>query len=147
MSDAKDKTKEGIDDASVKAKQATERALEMTKGAAAEKKFETADATGRAKDAIHEGVDWAKKVADDVTEKASDVTAGARDYAEKAVARFHEGSEQAAHLTRQGFRRVDAMVRANPGPSLALVFGAGIGVGFLLGLALRPSRDQWSFRR
>ena len=75
------------------------------------------------------------------------MTAGARDYAEKAIATFHEGSEQAAHLARQGFRHADAIVRANPGPSLALAFGAGIGIGVVLGLALRPSREQWPFTR
>jgi ElaB/YqjD/DUF883 family membrane-anchored ribosome-binding protein len=143
MSDAKDKIKEGIDEASVKANQATERAAEKTKGASDEKKFETADPTGRAKGAIHEGIDLAKKAADVVTSKASDVTAGARDSAENALAKFHEGSEQIAHLGRQGFRDADALVRANPGTSLTLAFGAGIGIGFMLGLALRPTRNQW----
>jgi ElaB/YqjD/DUF883 family membrane-anchored ribosome-binding protein len=147
MSDAKDKPKEGLDDASVKAKQATERVVEKTKETVEEKKLEVADAAGRAKETINEGVDWAKKLADDAREKASDVTAGVLDYAETAVARIHKGSEQAAHLTRQGFRHADAVVRANPGSTLALVFGAGIGVGCLLGMALRPSRDNWSFRR
>ena len=147
MLDAKDRIKEGIDDASAKAKQATERAVEKVKGAADETKSETPDAIGRVKDAIHEGAEWAKNVAGDVTAKASDATAGARDYAGKAVATLHEGSEQAARLTRQGFRHADAAVRANPGSSLALVFGAGIGLGVLIGMAMRPSRDKWSFMR
>ena len=147
MSDAKDKTKESIDHASVKAEQATERVAEKIKGGADEKKLETDGATGRVKDAVQEGVDSAKKAADSVTEKMSDLTTGARDYAEKAVAKLHEGSEQAADLTRQSIRQAAAIVRANPGPSLALVFGAGIGIGFILGVSLRPSKDQWSFTR
>jgi ElaB/YqjD/DUF883 family membrane-anchored ribosome-binding protein len=147
MSDAKDRIKEGIDDTSAKAKQATERTAERVESIADETKIETADVLGRAKDAIHEGAQWAKNVADDVTAKASDATAGARDYAGKAVATLHEGSEQAARLTRQGFRHADAAVRANPGSSLALVFGAGIGLGVLVGMAMRPSRDKWSFMR
>jgi hypothetical protein len=114
MSDAKDKTKEGIDDASVQARQATERVVEKIKGADDEKKLEIADATGRVNDAIHEGVDSAKKAADAVTEKMSDLTTGARDYAEKAVAKLHEGPEHAADLTRQSIRYAAAIVRANP---------------------------------
>ena len=54
MSEAKDKIKEGIDDASVKAKQATERIVEKTKGAVDEKKSEIADAAGRIEDAIQD---------------------------------------------------------------------------------------------
>ena len=147
MSDAKDKIKEGIDDASVKAKQATERIVEKTRGVADETTFDTADAVGRAKGAIHEGAQWAKNVADDVTAQASDAAIAAREYAGKAVAKLHEGSEQAARLTRQGFRHADTVVRANPRSSVALVFGAGIGVGFLLSMALRPSGDKWSLVR
>jgi ElaB/YqjD/DUF883 family membrane-anchored ribosome-binding protein len=147
MSDSKDRIKEGIDDATVKAKQATERVVEKAKDVADETMLETADAMGRAKDAIHEGVHWATNVAEVVTDKASEATAGARDYTGRAVAKLHEGSEQAAQLTRQGFRHANAVVRANPGSSFAIVFGAGIGVGFLLGMALRPSRDKSSFMR
>jgi ElaB/YqjD/DUF883 family membrane-anchored ribosome-binding protein len=147
MSDAKDKTKESIEHASVKAEQATERVGEKIKGGADEKKLETDGATGRVKDAVQEGVDSAKKAADSVTEKISDLSTGARDYAEKAVAKLHEGSEQAADFTRQSMRHAASIVRANPGPSLALVFGAGIGIGLILGSALRPSRDQWPFTR
>ena len=44
MSDAKEKIKEGIDDAAVKTKQVTEGVVEKSKAAADEKKIETADA-------------------------------------------------------------------------------------------------------
>jgi ElaB/YqjD/DUF883 family membrane-anchored ribosome-binding protein len=147
MSDAKDRIKDGIDDASAKAKKATERAAERVKGIGDETKSETADAVGRAKDAFSEGAHWALNVADDVAAKASDVTAGARDYAGKAVATLHEASEQAARLTRQGLRHADVVARANPGSSLALVFGAGIALGVLVSMAMGPSRDKWSFMR
>jgi ElaB/YqjD/DUF883 family membrane-anchored ribosome-binding protein len=146
MSDAKDKTKESIDQGSEKAEQATERVAEKIKGGADEKKLETGGATGRVKDAVQEGVDSATKAADAVAEKVSDLTTGARDYGEKAVARFQEGSEQAARLARQGYRHADGIVRANPGPSVALAFGVGIGIGFILGSDLRPNRDQWFTR-
>jgi hypothetical protein len=50
MSDAKDKTKESIDQGSVKAEQASEIVAEKIKGGADEKKLETGGATGRVKD-------------------------------------------------------------------------------------------------
>jgi ElaB/YqjD/DUF883 family membrane-anchored ribosome-binding protein len=147
MSDAKGKIKEGNDDAAAKVEHATEQAGDKSKGVADEKKSETDDATARAKVAIQEGVELAKKAADAVTEKTSDLTTGAGEHAGKAVAKFQQGSEQATQLARQGFRHFDTMVRANPGPSLALAFGLGIGIGFILGSALRPRRELWSFMR
>jgi ElaB/YqjD/DUF883 family membrane-anchored ribosome-binding protein len=147
MSDTRDKTKEAIDDAVSKANHATEKVVTRTKDVIDEKKSEAADAVGRGEEAIHESVNQVQTAANAVTEKVSDLGSEAVGYAQKGVAEFHERSAQAIDLSRQGFRHVDALVRANPGLSLALVFGVGIGFGFILGSAVRPKRDRWSFTR
>ena len=69
MSDGKDKTKESIDQGSLKGEQATERVAEKIEGGADEKNLETGDATGRVKHAVQTGVDSATKAADAVAGK------------------------------------------------------------------------------
>ena len=98
-----------------------------------------ADAKDQAKDTFDKGADAAKKAADSVADKAGDVLCGAHGYADRVAGQAREGYRQVAERTHEGIRRADAIVRGNPGPSVAAAFGVGVAVGVILGLSL-PSR-------
>jgi ElaB/YqjD/DUF883 family membrane-anchored ribosome-binding protein len=99
-----------------------------------------ADVKGQANDAISEARDGAKKVAEGVGEKAGEVMSGVRGYAEQVAGRAGEGYREVTERTREGVRRAGAVVRENPGPSVAMAFGVGIAVGAIIGLGLRSGR-------
>lgn len=78
---------------------------------------------------------------EEVTENSSSTIADAaetmRDYAHQAADQFQDVSQQASDAVRQGYERAESTVRSRPAESIAVCFGVGIGVGLLLGLAIR----------
>jgi ElaB/YqjD/DUF883 family membrane-anchored ribosome-binding protein len=102
--------------------------------------YSMADFNDQAKDAIDEGAETAKKVAVAVADKAADVMSGVRDYADRVVGQTREGYGQVAERAQEGIRLADAVVRGNPGPSVATAFGVGIAIGVIVGLTVRSRR-------
>ena len=60
-----------------------------------------------------------------------------KDYSHQAVEKLQQTSQAAADSVRQGYDQAEKMVRQRPVESVAVVFGAGMLVGAVLGLVLR----------
>jgi ElaB/YqjD/DUF883 family membrane-anchored ribosome-binding protein len=60
----------------------------------------------------------------------------AREYFGHAGEQFREGCSQVAGRAREGYRRAGDVVRHNPARSVTSVFGVGLVVGVVVGLAL-----------
>jgi uncharacterized protein YjbJ (UPF0337 family) len=65
------------------------------------------------------------------------VSETAREYAHQASERLHESYDQAVEGLRGGYEEAAEMVRRRPAESLAVVFGAGLVVGLVVGLTMR----------
>jgi uncharacterized protein YjbJ (UPF0337 family) len=61
----------------------------------------------------------------------------AREYTQQAATAVQETSRRAAESVRRGYEETEEMIRRRPGESVAVCFGVGMIVGFVLGLALR----------
>jgi ElaB/YqjD/DUF883 family membrane-anchored ribosome-binding protein len=74
--------------------------------------------------------------ANETMSAAAQAGENAREYVEHAGEQFREGCSQVADRAREGYRRAEDVVRHNPTRSVASVFGVGLVVGVLVGLAL-----------
>jgi uncharacterized protein YjbJ (UPF0337 family) len=63
--------------------------------------------------------------------------ATAQEYAHQASEAMHAGYQQASDSVRARYEQAEGIVRSRPGESVAVVFGAGIITGVVLGLVLR----------
>jgi ElaB/YqjD/DUF883 family membrane-anchored ribosome-binding protein len=64
----------------------------------------------------------------------------AREYLGHAGEQLREGYSRVAHRAGDGYRRAEDLFRHNPARSVASVFGVGLVVGVLVGLALNLRR-------
>jgi ElaB/YqjD/DUF883 family membrane-anchored ribosome-binding protein len=94
-----------------------------------------ADLRDRAKDAVEEGTSNAKKVAEVVADKAAEAVSHVRTWAEPMLDQTHEGYRQLAEQAQDGLRHASKVVRGNPMPSVAAVFGVGIALGVVIGIS------------
>jgi uncharacterized protein YjbJ (UPF0337 family) len=93
--------------------------------------------TGEARDKI-EGFlnDLSANSADAVSRAAEAV----RDYASQAVQTAKEGAEAVAEHARSGYAAAERLVTQRPATSVATAFGAGLVLGVVLSLLIRPQR-------
>ena len=147
MADTSDRIKDGIDDAATKVKQATDTAGEKGRVILGEVKDRMSDARDQGRAAIREGASCSKKAVDQATDKVGDLTNVARNFVEQSVEQSKEGYQQIAEHAEEGVRRAGAMVQANPGTALTLVFAVGFGIGFLFSQLPRRQRERSWFMR
>lgn len=93
--------------------------------------------TGAARREVEEFFD---KYASEASNMASRVAATAREYTQQAGEAVSEGYQEVAHQVQQGYEQAEQVIRARPGESLSVAFGAGIVTGILVMLLMRPSR-------
>ena len=67
----------------------------------------------------------------------SQASEAVRGYAQQAAGAAADTSKKAAEYMNQGYEQAEEMVRQRPVESAAVVFGAGVLVGMVLGLAFR----------
>lgn len=70
-------------------------------------------------------------------EMASRAGSSARDVAYQASERVQDGYEYAAYQVDETLQRAESMIKSRPIESAALLFGTGVAVGVLFGLAFR----------
>ncbi len=68
---------------------------------------------------------------------ASNAAESVRVVANKTSERLQDGYEQAAYQADEYYQQAESMVKTRPMESIGVVFGAGVAVGVLVGLALR----------
>jgi uncharacterized protein YjbJ (UPF0337 family) len=91
--------------------------------------------TGETRETIEEYLNQVTSEGPSVMGRAGET---ARQYAEQATSTIQDASRQAMEGMRQGYSQAGRMVQQNPGQSVAIAAGAGLFVGVLLGLMMRP---------
>ncbi len=91
--------------------------------------------TGETRDNIEEFLHQATSQMGSTMERARE---SARQYAQQASSTIQQASRQAIEGMRHGYSQASHMVQDKPGQSLAVALGAGLFIGVLLGLVLRP---------
>lgn len=75
------------------------------------------------------------------------VTQRLREGAERVGERVREGYDSATEAMARGYRRTEGMIARNPAPSVFMAFGAGLGLGVLMAVALTArEEDSWAER-
>jgi uncharacterized protein YjbJ (UPF0337 family) len=90
--------------------------------------------TGEARDKIENYLEELVVEGSSAFRRASE---SARQYATDAAGRFQEQYENVAEGIRSGYEEAAEMVRKRPAESAAVVFGAGLIVGVVLGMMMR----------
>jgi uncharacterized protein YjbJ (UPF0337 family) len=70
----------------------------------------------------------------------SQATQAVGNFAQQASGRLRDSWEAVADQAGDGYAQATRMVSRYPTQSVAAVFGLGVGLGLLIGLALRPGR-------
>lgn len=90
--------------------------------------------TGATKKEIKSYLDDCVAEAANYAEQAAET---AHEYAERANEAIHEQYEQVSESVREGYAHAEGMVRKNPVESVAVVFGAGLIAGAVMGVMLK----------
>lgn len=94
--------------------------------------------TGETREAIEQHVNsWVRQGSNLVATAAEAIRGSTSGAVEQARDQWNNLSESAG----AGYEQARQMVRSKPAQSLAVVFGMGIGLGVLVGLALRSPRN------
>jgi uncharacterized protein YjbJ (UPF0337 family) len=90
--------------------------------------------TGYARDVIERELN---EIIDSGSQLAKQAAASTREFAQHAGERVQEGYEYAAYQADEIYRNAETMIKNRPMESVAVVFGAGVAVGVLVGLMFR----------
>lgn len=97
--------------------------------------------TGQAREVVerelNEIIAEGSQLASRAAASAREAAATARVAAQQAGERVHDGYEYAAYQADEAYQQAEAMIRNRPLEAAAVVFGAGVAVGVLVGLAFR----------
>jgi uncharacterized protein YjbJ (UPF0337 family) len=93
--------------------------------------------TGETREVIENSVNsWLRSGSSMVSSAAEAIRGSTQGAVEQVREQWHNLSDSAG----AGYDQARQMVRARPAQSLAVVFGVGVGLGLLVGLALRSPR-------
>jgi uncharacterized protein YjbJ (UPF0337 family) len=90
--------------------------------------------TGETREAIE---NFLNSLSERTASGLSQVTETAAKYAQKASDQVRERYQYAADQLSEGYENVERAMREHPTRSVAAAFGVGLGLGLLVGLALR----------
>lgn len=93
--------------------------------------------TGTARREIEEFFD---QCVDQGSNFANRVASTARQYGDQVGDALTQGYVDVSRRAQEGYDQAEDMIRARPGESLSVAFGAGIITGILVSLLMRPSR-------
>jgi uncharacterized protein YjbJ (UPF0337 family) len=91
--------------------------------------------TGEARGAIEEFFD---EMSEGTASAIGNAAENVRQYAHDASETVRDTARHAADSVREGYAQAEDMVRQRPTESVAVCFGAGMLLGVLLGLTIRP---------
>jgi uncharacterized protein YjbJ (UPF0337 family) len=72
-----------------------------------------------------------------IDRQLDEIITGGAQIASRTVESAHNGYEYAAYQADEAYQQAEAMIKSRPVESMAVVFGAGVAIGVLFGLAFR----------
>jgi uncharacterized protein YjbJ (UPF0337 family) len=93
--------------------------------------------TGEARDKIEGFLNDLSSNSGDAVSCAAETV---KDFASQAVQTAKEGAEAVAEHARTGYAAAERLVKQRPASSVATAFGAGLVIGVVLSLLIRPHR-------